>query len=89
MEYIYVVWPQMPMMCTKRAWAHVQAICSASKRSKPKAGACLSPAPNPLPDNPERFSGSLIVANSLRSTMRKAGAEQDPYVRDLACMTKF
>ena len=36
--------------------------------------------PNPLPDNPERFSGSLIIARFASLDDAQSWAEQDPYV---------
>ncbi|OSI36452.1 YciI family protein [Neisseria dumasiana] len=43
-------------------------------------GRLLTAGPNPLPDNPERVSGSLIVAQFASLDEAQAWAEQDPYV---------
>ena len=43
-------------------------------------GRLLIAGPNPLPDNPERFSGSLIVAQFASLDDAQSWAEQDPYV---------
>lgn len=43
-------------------------------------GRLLTAGPNPLPDNPERVSGSLIVAKFASLDDAQAWAEQDPYV---------
>ena len=40
----------------------------------------LTAGPNPLPDNPERFSGSLIIARFASLDDAQSWAEQDPYV---------
>lgn len=42
-------------------------------------GRLLTAGPNPLPDNPERVSGSLIVAKFASLDDAQAWAEQDPY----------
>lgn len=44
------------------------------------AGRLLTAGPNPLPDNPERVSGSLIVAQFASLDAAEAWAEDDPYV---------
>ena len=41
-------------------------------------GWLLIAGPNPLPDNPERFSGSLIVAQFASLDDAQSWAEQDP-----------
>ncbi|MBF0802809.1 MULTISPECIES: YciI family protein [Neisseria] len=43
-------------------------------------GRLLTAGPNPLPDNPERVSGSLIVAKFASLDDAQEWAEQDPYV---------
>ena len=43
-------------------------------------GRLLIAGPNPLPDNPERVSGSLIVAQFESLDAAQEWAEQDPYV---------
>lgn len=43
-------------------------------------GRLLTAGPNPLPDNPERVSGSLIVAKFASLDEAQEWAEQDPYV---------
>ncbi len=43
-------------------------------------GRLLTAGPNPLPDNPERVSGSLIIAKFASLDDAQAWAEQDPYV---------
>ena len=43
-------------------------------------GRLLTAGPNPLPDNPERVSGSLIIAQFASLDEAQAWAEQDPYV---------
>ncbi len=43
-------------------------------------GRLLAAGPNPLPDNPERVSGSLIIAKFASLDDAQAWAEQDPYV---------
>lgn len=43
-------------------------------------GRLLTAGPNPLPDNPERVSGSLIIAQFVSLDDAQAWAEQDPYV---------
>ncbi|CBX23192.1 unnamed protein product [Neisseria lactamica Y92-1009] len=43
-------------------------------------GRLLTAGPNPLPDNPERVSGSLIVAQFASLDAAEAWAEDDPYV---------
>ena len=43
-------------------------------------GRLLTAGPNPLPDNPERISGSLIVAQFESLDAAQEWAEQDPYV---------
>ena len=40
----------------------------------------LTAGPNPLPDNPERVSGSLIVAQFESLDAAQEWTEQDPYV---------
>ena len=40
----------------------------------------LTAGPTPLPDNPERVSGSLIVAKFASLDEAQEWAEQDPYV---------
>ena len=40
----------------------------------------LTAGPNPLPDNPERVSGSLIIAQFESLDAAQQWAEQDPYV---------
>lgn len=42
-------------------------------------GRLLAAGPNPLPDNPERVSGSLIIAEFASLDDARAWAEQDPY----------
>ena len=44
-----------------------------------KAG-LLTAGPNPLPDNADRVSGSLIIASFLSLDAAQEWAEQDPYV---------
>ncbi len=43
-------------------------------------GRLLTAGPNPLPDNPERVSGSLIIAKFASLDDAQAWAERDPYV---------
>lgn len=43
-------------------------------------GRLLTAGPNPLPDNPERVSGSLIIAKFESLDDAQAWAERDPYV---------
>ena len=43
-------------------------------------GRLLTAGPNPLPDNPERVSGSLIIAKFASLDEAQEWAEQDPYV---------
>ncbi|MDO5640094.1 MAG: YciI family protein [Neisseria sp.] len=43
-------------------------------------GRLLAAGPNPLPDNPERFSGSLIIAQFASLDEAETWAGQDPYV---------
>ena len=43
-------------------------------------GRLLTAGPNPLPDNPERVSGSLIVAQFESLDAAQEWAEKDPYV---------
>ena len=43
-------------------------------------GRLLTAGPNPLHDNPERVSGSLIVAKFASLDEAQEWAEQDPYV---------
>lgn len=43
-------------------------------------GRLLTAGPNPLPDNPERVSGSLIIARFASLDEAQDWAEQDPYV---------
>ena len=43
-------------------------------------GRLLTAGPNLLPDNPERVSGSLIIAQFASLDEAQAWAEQDPYV---------
>lgn len=43
-------------------------------------GRLLTAGPNPLPENPERVSGSLIIAKFASLDDAQAWAEQDPYV---------
>lgn len=43
-------------------------------------GRLLTAGPNPLPDNPDRVSGSLIVAKFSSLDEAQTWAEQDPYV---------
>lgn len=42
-------------------------------------GRLLTAGPNPLPDNPDRMSGSLIVAQFASLDDAQAWAGQDPY----------
>lgn len=44
-------------------------------------GRLLTAGPNPLPDHPERFSGSLIIAQFSSLDDAQAWAEQDPYAQ--------
>lgn len=44
-------------------------------------GRLLTAGPNPLPDNPERVSGSLIVAAFASIDEAQEWAEQDPYAQ--------
>lgn len=43
-------------------------------------GRLLTAGPNPMPDNPERMSGSLIIAQFASLDDAQTWAEQDPYV---------
>ncbi|ASK27597.1 YciI family protein [Neisseria chenwenguii] len=43
-------------------------------------GRLITAGPNPMPDNPERVSGSLIVAQFESLDAAQAWAEADPYV---------
>lgn len=43
-------------------------------------GRLITAGPNPLPDNPERVSGSLIVAQFESLDAAQTWAEADPYV---------
>ena len=43
-------------------------------------GRLLTAGPNPLPDNPERVSGSLIIAQFESLDAAQEWAEKDPYV---------
>ncbi len=43
-------------------------------------GRLLTAGPTPLPDNPERVSGSLIIAQFASLDDAQVWAEQDPYV---------
>lgn len=43
-------------------------------------GDLLTAGPNPLPENAERFSGSLIIAQFESLDEAQAWAEADPYV---------
>ena len=43
-------------------------------------GRLLTAGPNPLPENPNRVSGSLIVAQFESLDAAQAWAEDDPYV---------
>lgn len=43
-------------------------------------GRLLIAGPNPLPDNPERVSGSLVVAQFESLDAAQEWAENDPYV---------
>ncbi|WP_199903494.1 YciI family protein [Neisseria wadsworthii] len=43
-------------------------------------GDLLTAGPNPLPENPERVSGSLIIAKFESLDAAQAWAEADPYV---------
>ncbi|KLT72422.1 hypothetical protein PL75_08485 [Neisseria arctica] len=43
-------------------------------------GRLLTAGPTPLPDNPERVSGSLIIASFASLDDAQSWAEQDPYV---------
>ncbi|MCS4532806.1 YciI family protein [Neisseria montereyensis] len=43
-------------------------------------GRLLTAGPNPLPDNPDRFSGSLIIAQFQSLDDAETWAGQDPYV---------
>lgn len=40
----------------------------------------LTAGPNPLPDNPDQVSGSLIIAQFASLDDAQTWAEQDPYV---------
>lgn len=44
-------------------------------------GRLLTAGPTPLPDNPERVSGSLIVARFASLDEAEAWAGEDPYVQ--------
>ncbi|WP_049255678.1 YciI family protein [Neisseria bacilliformis] len=43
-------------------------------------GRLLTAGPNPMPEDPERVSGSLIIAAFDSLDAAQAWAEQDPYV---------
>lgn len=43
-------------------------------------GRLLTAGPNPLPDNPDQVSGSLIIAQFTSLDDAQTWAEQDPYV---------
>lgn len=43
-------------------------------------GRLLTAGPTPLPDNPDRVSGSLIIASFASLDDAQSWAEQDPYV---------
>ncbi|WP_315359174.1 YciI family protein [Neisseria bacilliformis] len=43
-------------------------------------GRLLTAGPNPMPEDPERVSGSLIIATFDSLDAAQAWAEQDPYV---------
>ncbi|WP_107726716.1 YciI family protein [Neisseria weaveri] len=43
-------------------------------------GRLLTAGPNPLPDNPEQVSGSLIIAQFASLDDAQSWAEDDPYV---------
>ncbi|EGF07610.1 TPA: YciI family protein [Neisseria bacilliformis] len=43
-------------------------------------GRLLTAGPNPMPEDPERVSGSLIIAAFDSLDTAQAWAEQDPYV---------
>ena len=43
-------------------------------------GRLLTASPNPMPEDPERVSGSLIIAAFDSLDTAQAWAEQDPYV---------
>ncbi|MDO5068693.1 YciI family protein [Neisseria sp. Dent CA1/247] len=43
-------------------------------------GRLLTAGPNPLPDNPDQVSGSLIIAQFASLDDAQTWAEQDPYV---------
>ncbi|PSJ80955.1 YciI family protein [Neisseria iguanae] len=43
-------------------------------------GRLLAAGPNPLPDDPERVSGSLIIAQFESLDAAQEWAEKDPYV---------
>lgn len=43
-------------------------------------GRLLTAGPNPLPDNPQRVSGSLIIAQFESLDAAQEWAEKDPYV---------
>ena len=43
-------------------------------------GHLLTAGPNPMPEDPERVSGSLIIATFDSLDAAQAWAEQDPYV---------
>ena len=45
-----------------------------------RAGRLLTAGPNPLPDNPDAVSGSLVVAEFDSLDEAEAWAGQDPYV---------
>ena len=78
MEYS-CFWPLMPKMSTKHAWQ--PALLHLARLEELKAqGRLLTAGPNPLPDNPERVSGSLIVAQFESLDAAQEWAEQDPYV---------
>ena len=55
----------------KRVWRHVPNTSN---------GRLLTAGPNPLPEDPNRVSGSLIVAQFESLDAAQAWAEDDPYV---------
>ncbi|MBD3613904.1 YciI family protein [Kingella kingae] len=46
-----------------------------------KAGRLLTAGPNPMPDNPDIMSGSLIIAEFDNLDAAEEWAGQDPYVQ--------
>ena len=72
MEY-YMLWPLMQTTYMKPVWLHVRS--SERLEALQAEGRLLTAGPNPLPDNPERVSGSLIVAKfaSARRSPRMGG----------------